>query len=262
MSFTIHGNSSLSRRLQGVADHKDIDDFEAETREVRSEQLYLSTELTRFKVSRLRSIVLEVLRPFWGTERVVNMDNYYSSPQLFRQLHLKGIYARGTLRMNRKHTPSFLAFSTRELKTLERGSFKYAVLHENEFSMLAASWIDGDDVTLLSTADASSQSTVYRNVGAEKTPFSSLQVVNEYNENMGGVDVADQYRARFSISDGHTFKKWHKKLAMSIIDMVRCNAFASFSLAHPELKVRERDPHRWFVQELINGLFIGMCFLT
>jgi hypothetical protein len=34
------------------------------------------------KVSKIRQYVLEVMRPLFGTKRIVNMDNYYTSGQL------------------------------------------------------------------------------------------------------------------------------------------------------------------------------------
>lgn len=233
----------MARRLEGVESDDAIQELEEETREV----------------STLRKIVLEVTRPFWGSRRAVSMDNYYSSPQLFRQLMLKKLYARGTVRCNRRHVPKFLSFSNHELKTLERGAYKYAVCKDDEFALLAATWLDGDQVTLISTADGTKKSTVHRNIGGVSTPFTSMELVNQYNMHMGGVDVLDQIMSRFALAKGHTYKKWHKKLGLSILDMAKSNAYASYLLANPDLRKNERDPHRWFVQQLINGLLTGKC---
>lgn len=70
---------------------------------------------------------------------------------------------------------------------------------------------------------------------------------------MQGVDRNDQLRARFSLSDGHSFKKWYKKLAMAFIDIARVNAFVTRKLACPEL-LRERNPHRSFMIMLTKEL--------
>ena len=73
---------------------------------------------------------------------------------------------------------------------------------------------------------------------------------------MQGVDRLDQLRARFSLADGHSFKKWHKKLAMAFLDIARVNAFVTRKLACPDLS-KERDPHRTFMimmaRELLSG---------
>ncbi|OWY90319.1 Transposase [Phytophthora megakarya] len=77
---------------------------------------------------------------------------------------------------------------------------------------------------------------------------------------MQGVDRHDQLRGRFSLADGHSFQKWHKKLAMAMIDIARCNAYICDGLArgyHGDRNVstsRTRDPHRTFlIRELFNG---------
>jgi hypothetical protein len=42
---------------------------------------------------------------------------------------------------------------------------------------------------------------------------------------MQGENRFDQFRGRFSIADGHSYKKWHKKLALAIIDFAQVNAY-------------------------------------
>ena len=65
---------------------------------------------------------------------------------------------------------------------------------------------------------------------------------------MQGVDRLDQVRSRFSICDGHSFKKWYIKLALSLIDMVRVNAYlARTSVA---LDICKRDPQKEFMLSL------------
>ncbi|KAE9016295.1 hypothetical protein PR001_g14694 [Phytophthora rubi] len=72
---------------------------------------------------------------------------------------------------------------------------------------------------------------------------------------MQGVDRLDQIRARFSLADGHSFKRWHKKLGLALIDVARANAYLTRKLAVDMSK--ERDPHRAFVTELISELLSG-----
>ncbi len=66
---------------------------------------------------------------------------------------------------------------------------------------------------------------------------------------MQGVDRLDQIRSHFSLADGHTFQKWHIKLAMAFIDIARVNAYMSRKLACAELR-KARQSHRDFVKEL------------
>jgi hypothetical protein len=70
---------------------------------------------------------------------------------------------------------------------------------------------------------------------------------------MQGVDRLDQLRARFSIADGHSFKKWHNKLAMSFIDIARVNGYITRKLACPDVTNR-RDSHRHFLMMMTRDL--------
>ncbi|OWZ12901.1 Transposase [Phytophthora megakarya] len=81
----------------------------------QAEALTLREEL--YKVSNIRQHVLEVTRPLSGTNRVVNMDNYYISVQNVQELHLK-------LRANSKHYPSHTILNKGDCS---RGDYNIAV---------------------------------------------------------------------------------------------------------------------------------------
>ena len=123
--------------------------------------------------------------------------------------------------------------------------------------------MDGSIVNMLSNADSSGSTKIYRQIKQNKVEFCAPVVVKEYNAAMQGVDRLDQLRARFSICDGHSFQKWHKKLALAFIDIARVNAYVTRKLAmdseKKEQKERgeERDPHRFFMFQLIGDLLNG-----
>ena len=58
------------------------------------------------------------------------------------------------------------------------------------------------------------------------------------------MDRVDQLRARFSLADSHTFKKWFKKMAMAIIDFARVNAYQTQLVWRKQNQntIVERDP--------------------
>ncbi|GMF38430.1 unnamed protein product [Phytophthora fragariaefolia] len=72
---------------------------------------------------------------------------------------------------------------------------------------------------------------------------------------MQGVDRLDQIRARFSLADGHSFKKWDKKLGLALVDVARSNAYLTRRLVVDGRGVR--DAHREFIVELISELVSG-----
>lgn len=71
-------------------------------------------------------IVLKLIEPCLDKGYTVYMDNFYSSPVLFKDLLAKNTTCTGTLRVNRKHFPEMLKSSS--LKT--RGSTEFAY-HES-----------------------------------------------------------------------------------------------------------------------------------
>ncbi|KAF1786522.1 hypothetical protein GQ600_16556 [Phytophthora cactorum] len=98
-------------------------------------------------VQQVRKHVLEVVRPCFFSRRIINMDNYYTSVQLLLDLELKGLYNKGGVI-----------------------SSDYQQSVAVEHNMLAASWCDGNIVTMVTNADPSTTTTVTRRIGASSLP--------------------------------------------------------------------------------------------
>lgn len=234
INFRVHCDSDVSHRLHGVATEREI----AELRD----------ELEALAV--VRGQVMEVVRPLYHSSRIVNADNYYMSVQLLAALQLKGLYGRGTVRVNSMHFPKHVILKKSEST---RGSYRQAVSAAHQIT--AVSWFDSAVVKMVSNADSSTSISLTRRVGSAMQPYPAPACVAEYNKNMQGVDRLDQLRGRFSLADGHSFKKWYKKLAMALLDVARVNAYMSRKLVVDTSK--ERDPHRSFVTELTYELLSG-----
>jgi hypothetical protein len=108
---------------------------------------------------------------------------------------------------------------------------------------------------MVTNADPSTTTTVTRRIGPALREFPAPTCILEYNEHMQGVDRLDQIRARFSLADGHSYKRWHKKLALALIDIARTNAYLTRRMAIDTS--RDRDPHRTFVTELVSEFISG-----
>ena len=237
---------AVNLRLHGATDIESRLDSVVGSAVVRS----LQTEME--KSSDMRKLVLEVVQPLFGSKRIVNMDNYYTSVQLLEALKMKGLYGRGTIRSNSKHFPKHVLL---EKGKCTRGDMRMGV--SAEYGTIAASWCDGSIVSLVSNADSSAKTTVTRLVERVQQRYVAPECLREYNINMQGVDRLDQLRGRFSIADGHSFQKWHKKLALALIDVARCNAFQTRQLVLKTPQNRLRDAHRTFVVELSRELMLG-----
>lgn len=237
LNFRLHsGVSKIEDRLLGVTS---VDEMASFRDEISAASL-------------VRQHVLEAVRPFYHTKRIVTTDNFYTSVQLLEALRVKGLYGRGTIRGGSKHFPTHVIL---DQKTATRGEFRQGVsLNGN---MVAASWCDGNIVSVVSNADNSDITKITRQVKKSPQTFDAPTCISEYNINMQGVDRLDQMRGRFSICDGHSFKKWHKKLAMAMIDIGRVNGYMTWKLVRESNGASERDPHRAFMVQLIKDLFSG-----
>jgi hypothetical protein len=100
----------------------------------------------------IRRLVMDLMVPYFGSGRILNTDNWYSSPQLCAILKTKGIYSRGTLRVDKKHVPPGIHFTESD-KSCRRGSFK--VMGCESQKLFVASWVDRNVVMFVSNADPS-----------------------------------------------------------------------------------------------------------
>ncbi|KAE9026035.1 hypothetical protein PR001_g12282 [Phytophthora rubi] len=226
----------------------EVDDDRLEAVITPTEMRDLRADLANLKV--VRGQVIEVVRPLYYTNRVINADNYYMSVQLLAALRVKGLYGRGTVRGNSVHFPKHVVLQKSDCK---RGTYRQGVSVDHR--MVAASWFDGAIVKMVSNADSSAATELTRRVGCRMQPFTALACVAQYNKHMQGVDRLDQLRSRFSLADGHSFEKWYNKFGMALVDVARVNAFMTRRLVIDVSK--HRDPHRDFVTQLADELLSG-----
>ncbi len=242
LSFRLHTGAGTGERDHGIVERLRgvVPDAQA---------IALQSELSFNE--RIRQIVLEATLPMHHSQRIVNTDNFYTSCTLLEALKLKGLYCRGTIRSDSVHAPRCIMYMKSD--NMERGSMRQGVNVQHK--IIAASWVDGNVVNILSNADDSTIGHVERLIKQTKTVFRAPSCIANYNQGMQGVDRFDQLRARFSVADGHSFRKWHKKLAMAFLDIARVNAYICRKLAGVYDKTR--DPHRLFLNELVADLLNG-----
>jgi hypothetical protein len=142
--------------------------------------VYTGSTTERFQTSELDipgSIVMLLLENYLDKDHIIYVDNWYSSPKLFRVLYERSTGACGTIRKNRSGFPVFQ-------EELQQG--EQSVLHTA--NMLALKWHDKRDVYMLSTVhDSSMVSTGKKNSLTGEEILKPL-CVKEYNQNKGAVD--------------------------------------------------------------------------
>ena len=164
------------------------------------------------------------------TKSVVVADNYYSSPTLVGLLAQKGIGYIGTCQLTRKNVPrSLLQQSTRAGDT-ERGTSKTALKsssqNASDATIYMCSWRDKKVANLIGSAEGLSMTIVNRRKrdGAIVT-VPAPKIVKTYTERMGGVDRADQNKARYAISASVITRKWWFRLFTGLLDMALTNSW-------------------------------------
>ena len=162
------------------------------------------------------------------------MDNYYTSPEALIALKHKGIFARGTVKENRRLLPKSIIISDKESKDRSRGTAKCAV--NIEHGLVAFGWNDNKAVHIISSADGEKMTEVFRRMKEKRTALKSPVAIKKYCHGMQAVDRLDQLMSLFSLAKRHPFKKWYRKFAMALFDYALTNAEIHYFMANPHKK--------------------------
>jgi hypothetical protein len=192
----------------------------SETAYLCNAEFYLGKNLEEVDqdTSVLQQTCLRLLRPFANHNRIVHIDNYYTSiPLLFALKELK-IKINGTVRTNRKCLCKEVIMRKAEETQLKKnpGTYRFASFND----MVFMSWFDKRSVAMLSNAYPAVGDFVVKHwypakAGEAGSVNGKIQKevvipppVHFYNKNMGGVDTFDQYRAYIKL-ELKSNKFWH-----------------------------------------------------
>ena len=178
-------------------------------------------------------VVLELVEPFEFQAYEVYCDNFYSSPALFADLFDLGIYATGTLRVDRRGVPDDLVNLKVALgeRMVSRGTGYYI----RKGAIVYTCWRDSRTVLAMSTAHPGHESEVKvtRKV-IEPTGTKKLNeipcpvIIEKYNKFMGGVDKSDQFIAYHNVL--HKTVCYWKTLFYHLVDIATVNSFIIYNI--------------------------------
>ncbi|CAK9832752.1 PiggyBac transposable element-derived protein 4 [Anthophora retusa] len=145
---------------------------------------------------------MSMCTPIANSGHTLFLDNWYSSPNLFRKLQSIQTNAIRTVRCNRKNMPKDLA--TIKLKRTE-------AISRSCNGILAAKWKDKKDIYLLSIKHKKIEMIeVEKKRWKNNNTITKPNIVLEYNNGMSGVDLQDNYLSSFSFMRKYV-KSYKKK---------------------------------------------------
>lgn len=201
--------------------------------------VYCGTETDIEQISNLGvsgSVVVTLLNDYFDCNRQVYVDNWYSSPKLFKYLYEKGTYACGTVNKTRKGMPKF--------KKLHKGEVDAYYSHP----LMTLKWQDKKAVTMISTLHDAKIIPSNKEDRATGLPKLKPECVIDYTNNMGTVDTADMMMSTLTCI--RKTRRWYLKLALRIIDMSMLNAYYLYKVVN---SCRQK-PYREFQLEVIRQI--------
>lgn len=183
------------------------------------------------------------------------MDNFYSSPTLFKHLKSEGFEACGTIEVTRRDFPDNLRPHKKALAKakVERGEGRWM----RDGDLVFVMWRDTKVVSVISTMHlATGNDTVERKIKDKDGHLVRKQVpipppIVEYNQHMGGVDLSDQLISYYNSL--RKTKKYWRTLFLHFIDVMVTNAYILYSRHLPE-EERKKVTHKKFREVLVTEL--------
>lgn len=185
----------------------------------------------------------------------VFVDNFFTSFDLLKFLREEyGIFCTGTMRADRLKNCTFK--STEEMKKEGRGSVDMKVDNKNRIA--AVKWYDNKPVHVASSYTGAHPITTIRRYSRQEKKYIEVPcpfIVKEYNENMGGVDLADMliFLYRTIVKS----KKWYMCIFTHLLDVAICNAWLLYRRDLQLMNVNEEPmPLKDFKYKIANSLIL------
>jgi hypothetical protein len=189
-------------------------------------------------------------------------DNYFSSIDLLVQLERRCIQSTGTVRLNR--LPGLPGPSEKELKKSGRGAMNECLTNVDGADIACVRWYDNKMVNLVSTFTGAKPIVKVQRWSKAEHEYKEINcptIVQEYNKNMGGVDLLDSLLGLYRIKIRS--KKWYHRLFFHFLDMSIIN---SWLLYRRSLKQQNNDGNHLsladFKSELAESKFVLLLVLS
>ena len=173
-------------------------------------------------------VVMRLMNPYFDQGYHLYVDNFYTSPTLFKDLFARGVGATGTVRETRRDFPEALRNSKQWAKGKERGSVRWG----RDPPCLALQWLDSKVVSMLTTIDnANVKKQATRTAKTATGGWTIMDipqpgVIANYNKYMNAVDRSDQILGTNNVL--RKCVRWWKTLFFHLIDTAIVNSYILF----------------------------------
>jgi hypothetical protein len=197
-------------------------------------------------------LAVRLLLPFSGHNRVVHIDNYYTSIPLVLELQNINILTTGTIRTNRKGLCKEITIKKSEEALLKKkpGYTRFA----SYGSLTYIAWMDKRPVHMLTNCYAPISDDLFVTHwypakpnepgslnGKVQKEVSISPAVYYYNQYMGGVDTFDQYRSYIKL-ELKSYKYWHPMMWF-ILESALVNAWVLYIKTIKKAQLEQRYSH-------------------
>lgn len=172
----------------------------------------------------------------------VYMDNYYTSPELFDEMHFRHTFACGTARAMRKGMPH--SVTQKKFKKKQKG----ACVFRRNGPLLCFKWREKKDVLMLTTIHEA----ILVDSGKKDRDGNIIEkpeAVYYYCQRMGGVDLNDQLLNYQNFLRKSV--KWSRKLLIHFFNMLILNAYI-LNKVYGEQKLTQEEYRDKIVKYLIT----------
>lgn len=216
------GRLSFKQYNKGKRARYGIKFYELTTKDgyILNVKIYAGKDVEETSGSKTKAVVLKLMEPYLNRGHHLYMDNYYNSVDLSHTLLSYKTHSTGTLRSNRKPSPKCIVS-----KKLAKGE----MIWRRTGNVYVTKWKDKRDVLSITTAHHPCLIEVTNSRGQKKIKPVDVAA---YNENMAGIDRADQLLSYYS-SPRKTIR-WYKKVLFHILDMAVWNSFFIYKTFHPK----------------------------
>ena len=194
-------------------------------------------------------VVMEICKDILGKGYHVYCDNYFTSIRLAADLLEHGTHLVGTTRPDRIDFPRE-AINKDAVAGDSRGIAVSTTLDDKIHCFV---WLDSKPVFFVDTLfGCSLHTTVPRGMSdGTRTQIACPEAVKAYNENMGGVDLADQMR-RFYTCTHRSSRRWYLRLFWFLVDLAIDNALILESFRPDQRRRKNKDFRKELATELLS----------